>query len=126
MHARKGLEPPCGCYNRRVATESVTAAIGQRQNARLWLRMSWVRSPLAAPNSSPPHLSDHVRTPAHRLRRHVGLGLCQLEARLLSGEDTGSAHAGILRVAAELCGGELHLPAVAHRKAIDDLVRGYG
>src|ERR1700760_1937094 len=88
--------------------------------------MLWVRPPLAAPISSPPHLSDHVRTPAHRLRRHLGLGLRKLEAGLLSGKDTGSAHAGILRVAAELCRGELHLSAVAHRKAIDNMVGGRG
>src|ERR1700679_3235147 len=87
--------------------------------------MSWVRSPLAAPVcfplASPPH------APATRLRRHLRLGLCELEARLLSGEDACSPHAGILRVATELCGGELHLPAAAYGKAIDDMAgRGDG
>ena len=33
------------CYNNEY-----TAAIVQWQNAALWLRMSWVRTPLAAPD----------------------------------------------------------------------------
>src|SRR5882757_6423854 len=84
--------------------------------------MSWVRSPLAAPAS--PHLSDHACPPAHRLCRHLRLGLHELEAGFLSGEDPRGPHAGILRVATELCGGELHLPAVTHGKATDDMAGG--
>ena len=46
---------------RDVIIQKYTAAIVQWQNAALWQRMSWVRTPVAAPKTSPPNSARAVR-----------------------------------------------------------------
>jgi hypothetical protein len=47
---------------RDVIMQKYTAAIVQWQNAALWQRMSWVRTPVAAPKTSPKFNSRRTRT----------------------------------------------------------------